>query len=471
MINIILGIVRTKVMAVLLGPAGVGLAGVYASIASLATVAAGMGLNGSGVRQIAQASSTGDEERVGRTTQALRRTALVLGLVGACCVAGFAPLIARITFGDTGRSSSIALLGFAVAFGAVSAGQMALIQGLRRISDLAKLNILGALVGTLVGLPVIWIFRERGIIPLLILVPAAGLVFSWWFARQVPIPAVRLTARQTVDESRALLGLGITFMTSALLTAAVAYMTRLLILRQLGLGAAGQYTAAFTLSGIYAGFILQAMGADFYPRLTAVADNHDQVNALVNEQAEVALLVALPGALATLAFAPWVVKAFYAADFLPAVIVLQWQVLGVLGRVISWPIGFILLAKGRSALFLISEVFAATLHVLLILALVPQFGLEGAGIAFAALYVFVTLFVLFLATRLTGFRWNTLNRRIIVASVLLVFILFVLSTKIQTSAGVIVGGLISIAVAAISAKMLLRRVPPERLGRFAAWVQ
>src|SRR5215467_12933122 len=53
--NIAIGIVRVKAMAVLLGPAGFGLFGLYGSIANLTQSIACMGINSSGVRQIAGA--------------------------------------------------------------------------------------------------------------------------------------------------------------------------------------------------------------------------------------------------------------------------------------------------------------------------------------------------------------------------------------------------------------------------------
>ncbi|HMK22670.1 MAG TPA: oligosaccharide flippase family protein, partial [Terriglobales bacterium] len=81
--NIAIGIVRTKAMALLLGPAGFGLFGLYGSIASLTQNLAGMGINSSGVRQIAEAAGTGDRTRIGQTTAVLRRTSVVLGLFGA----------------------------------------------------------------------------------------------------------------------------------------------------------------------------------------------------------------------------------------------------------------------------------------------------------------------------------------------------------------------------------------------------
>ncbi len=70
-INIAIGIVRTKAMAVLLGPAGFGLMGVYGSIIDLAQSIAGMGINSSGVRQIAAATGSGDTNRIARTVVVL----------------------------------------------------------------------------------------------------------------------------------------------------------------------------------------------------------------------------------------------------------------------------------------------------------------------------------------------------------------------------------------------------------------
>ena len=465
-INILLGVVRTKVMAVLLGPSGVGLMGLYMTITGLASTLVGMGVGSSGVRQIAEANSNGDEKQIARTIKTLRRTSSVLGVVGALLLTALCYPISVLTFGDGAHAVAIAVLGFAVLFGAVSTGQTALIQGLRRIADLAQINVLGALAGTVLGLPLIWFWRESGIVPLLLVVPAGGLMFSWWFARRVPVAPVSLTVRETAREARALLGLGLVFMGSGLMLAAVAYATRLLIVRQLGMEAAGHYTAAYTLAGIYAGFILQAMGADFFPRLTAAADDHPTVNRLVNEQTEIALLMAVPGILGTLTLAPWVIRVFYAGAFDPAVVVLQWQVLGIFGRIISWPIGFILLAKGERKLFLISESLANAIHLGLIWILVPHAGIAGAGMAFAGLYLFYSVLMVFISRRLTGFRWSAVNCGLLGWMIPLVVAVFLAMLGLPLVWGFPLGLVATVVASGVCFKHLLRRVPAHRLGRF-----
>ena len=112
------------------------------------------------------------------------------------------------------------------------------------------------------------------------------------------------------QEAAALLKLGFAFMSSGLMTMGVAYAVRIFVLRKVGFEATGLYQSAWTLGGLYVGFILQAMGADFYPRLTASANDNTACNRMVNEQTRVGLLLAVPGVIATLTFAPVVMPCF-----------------------------------------------------------------------------------------------------------------------------------------------------------------
>ena len=147
-LNIGIGIVRTKAMAVLLGPAGFGLMGLYGSIADLAVSIAGMGVNSSGVRQIAEAAGSSDDKRIARTVTVLRRTAVLLGILGAGLLVVFSRQVSALTFGTDEHAGAVALLSLVVLLRIVAGGQGALVQGMRRITDLAKMGVLGALFGT-----------------------------------------------------------------------------------------------------------------------------------------------------------------------------------------------------------------------------------------------------------------------------------------------------------------------------------
>jgi antigen flippase len=410
-VNIAVGIVRTKAMALLLGPAGYGLFGLYGSIANLAQTLAGMGVNSSGVRQIAAAVGSGDSEQIALTTIVLRRTSIVLGVLGALLLVLFSRQVSTMTFGNNQQATAVCFLSIAVFLQLVSWGQNALVQGLRRIADLAKMQVLGALFGMVISVTLVYFWREKGVVPSLVSVALMSLAVSWWYSRKVHIQTVSITVLQIGREAVELLKLGSVFAATGFMTTGVAYAVRIMLLRDVGFEATGYYQSAWTLGGLYVGFILQAMAADFYPRLTASAHNNPVCNRLVNEQTQVGFLLAGPGVLATLTFTPIVIGLFYSAKFLAAVGVLRWICLGTTLQVITWPMGFIIVAKGKQVLFFAIELSWALASLGLAWVCVRSLGLNGAGIAFFGSYIFLGLLLYPIVNWLSGFRWSTANKR------------------------------------------------------------
>jgi PST family polysaccharide transporter len=236
-----------------------------------------------------------------------------------------------------------------------------------------------------------------------------SLLVSWWYSRKIDLPSACVTVHQLGRETADLLKLGCAFMASGLMMMGSAYAVRIIVFHKLGFEATGLYQAAWTLGGLYVGMIVQAMGADFYPRLTAAAADNAACNRLVNEQARVGLLLAGPGIIATLTFAPIVLSLFYSARFAGAVEVLRWICLGVALRVITWPMGYIVIAKGAPGLFFWSEAAWTVVNVGLTWVCVRSFGLRGSGIAFFGSYVFHGLLIYPIVRRLSGFRWSRDN--------------------------------------------------------------
>ncbi len=462
-LNVGISIVRTKAMAVWLGSSGVGLMGMYSSISDLALSIAGMGINSSGVRQIAEAVGSGETERIARTATVLRRISILLGLLGAVPLVVFSRQVSIWTFGSDQHAPAVVLLSLAVFFSTISAGQGALIQGMRRISDLAKMSVLGALFGTLIAVPLVYFLRERGVVLVIVCGAATGIITSWWYSRKVRIHTPSMTMSQVGREVAAILKLGFAFMASGLLTTGAAYAIRLIVLRKVGFEGAGLYQSAWALGGFYVGFILQAMAADFYPRLTVVSRDNAECNRLVNEQAQIGLLLAGPGVIATLTLAPLVIALFYSPAFKAAVDILRWICLGMSLRIIAWPMGFIVLAKGEQTIFFWTELAATLVHVALAWVLVAHIGLAGAGLAFFGLYVWHGSLIYFIVRRLSGFRWSVANwkiARLFLPAIALTFCGFhFLPAWLAT----IVGVLAALLSGVFSTRLLLRLISLDRL--------
>jgi len=463
LVNIGVGLLRTKAMALMLGPSGFGLMGLFTAISDLATSVATMGTNSSGVRQIAERAAAGDAEKVARTATALRRMSVILGLLGAGMLLVLAEPLSVLTFGSPAEADAVALLSLAVFFACVGGGRSALIQGVRRIPELVKSSVAGALLGSVVAVAAVYAFGERGVAPALVGMSALGALAAWWYSRKTRIGTASMGLPQFRGEASALLKLGAAFMASALMMTGAAYVVRLILVQHSGTEAAGLYQAAWTLGGLYVAFILQAMGTDFYPRLTGVAQDDAACNRMVNEQAEVSMLLAGPGVLATLSLSPLIVAVFYSPQFGGAVDILRWICLGMALRVVIWPIGFILLAKGAQGLFFCTEGAWTVVYLGLAWIFVQELGAVGAGAAFFAAYVVHGFLVYSICRRLTGFRWQCAARQGVLALLCMTALVFSGLHLLPPIEGTLAGACAVLASAAYSLHRLLTLAPVDRL--------
>jgi PST family polysaccharide transporter len=207
------------------------------------------------------------------------------------------------------------------------------------------------------------------------------------------------------------------------------------------------------------------MGTDFYPRLTAAADHNDQCNRLVNEQTEVGLLLAGPGILATLALAPLVLRLFYSSGFLAAVGVLRWICLGSLLQVVTWPMGYVLIAKGRQALFFGTEMTWAIASLVFTWYGIRWFGLIGVGMAFAAAYVVYGILLIVIVGSLSGFHWSGANTRIGLLYALLIGLVFAAFSFMPSMPAIFVGVIAALLSLIYSIRKIVGLVSSVRIPR------
>lgn len=396
----------------------------YAAFLSLGGTIAGLGLDSSGVKSIADPSASEDPKLRAAIVKALKRLCWVAGIAGWLMAAALSYPLSSWTFGSPDRALALAALGGAIFLGTLTAGRTAMIQGMRRIGDLAKLNILGAALSTVIS---IWLYAtlgQEGIVPALIATAVVQFGLSALFAHRIRIIDVPQSWSESANYARDLISLGFAFMYGALLAAILGLIIRIFIIRTIDIEANGIYQAAWALSGLFASFIISAMGADFFPRLVAVSHNNPEINRIVNEQTEIGVLLALPGLLATLAFAPLIMYIFYSEDFLSGANLLPWLALGVFGQLITFPLGYIQRAKGKTAWIIASQTHLNVLHLVLAIALIPNFGVVAAAWAFTIATYVHGIVVFLIARRLSCFTWEKSTVEIVVGSAAFIAVAF-----------------------------------------------
>ena len=470
-VNILISIFRMKVLAVLLGPSGVGLLSIYNSLLGMVKQTAGLGMGSSGVREIA--ASRGDEATLSRVRRVLFAAHLLQGILAMLAVWLLRERIAIWLFGDVLRATEVGLIGIAILFGLLASAQTALLQGLRKIGDLGRVTVLGAFVGTLAGLAAVWLQGERGLIWFVLVQPLAVVLIAPHYTRRLPKPiAVRLSLVETWDVWKPMAKLGAAFMLGGLATAATLLLVRGRISQELGLDAAGYFAAAWGITMTYVGFLLGAMGADYYPRLTEVI--HDKIAAvrLMNDQAQLGIAIGGPVLLLLIGLAPWVITLLYSSAFEPAVTLLQWQMVGNVFKLASWAMSFSILAAARGKTFFLMELSFNIVFLGMVFMFLPQVGLDVTAYAFVLGYLVYLTIAYVLARSIHGFRWQALSLGLICLHTSLAIALLVLALMAPLAAA-IVSPLLAAATGLFGLRIVLSKVGkhgrlPTRLYGFFA---
>jgi PST family polysaccharide transporter len=460
--NTVIGVLRVKVMALLIGPAGVGVLGALAGIASLGTIIAASGSDTAGTRHLALQRE--DAASVGRLRLVLILIALVHGLVVGGLVYALREPIAQAVFGDASQASAVGWMGLAVMLSLLAGLQITQLQGLGRVSDVARVSILSSIASTCIGLLAVWRLGAAGLVVVVLAQPACSVLLAWWRTADLPIGSpLAIGASEIGRRWRGLITQGSAYMLSFLILSLVPLAIRAVVIQEQGLDASGHFHAAWTISVIYVGFLMAAMSADYFPRLTGAIGDTAASNRLINDQIQLCLALGGPVLLSMLALAPWVVPILYSVQFQPAVPVLEWQTIGNVLKIAGWPLAFLSMARGQSLIYLTIE--AAWCALFLVLAVLGQaeMGLTAVGMAFAVACLAYLVMQSGVAVLVFGFRFQ---RRTI--DMLVVFLLAGTATMLagtvselfQAGMGLFAG----VALGLGSLRLILTKMGPH--GRY-----
>lgn len=143
-LTILITVVKTKIVALLLGPAGVGVLGLLQGIVDMIRNATGLGIHFSAVKDVAAANASRDGQRIGRTIRILRRWVWGTGLLGMTVAIALSIPLSRFSFGNAEYAVPIVLVSVVLLLTSLQEGQLALLQGLRMIGKMAKAKVAGA---------------------------------------------------------------------------------------------------------------------------------------------------------------------------------------------------------------------------------------------------------------------------------------------------------------------------------------
>jgi len=425
-VNIVISIIRSKFVAIFLGPIGMGIAGLLNSTINVVSELTKLGLDTSAVKEIAFFKSV-DEDKLLRLINALRRIIWFTGILSLVSTVVFSSLLSQLTFGNTDYTWSFIWISLALLFKQLTYGELAILQGLRKLKHLAKSNLYASFIGLFFVIPLYYFFRIDGIVPAIIISAILSYVFSIYFSHKIKIKPLKLSTREAFKEGRPMLKLGLMLSIRSSITLLSAYAIQIFISHVGGVDEVGFYLAGFVIINSYVGIIFNAMQTDYFPRLSALATDPEQLRRTVLHQAVIALLIITPIIIIFLTIAPIAIQLLYSNEFLLITVFVSWGMFGTLFKAVSWSMGYVILAKGDANLFIKTAILFNSLFVMLLILGYYFYGLFGVGVAFFIYYILHLIIVKLITYYKYDLYFNTSFNRLFLICLLMCSVTFALS--------------------------------------------
>lgn len=402
-LNVLIGLVRTKFVAILLGPSGMGLASLFNTTVGFVSQATNLGLPISAVRQMSELYDRGDQEAINHFVKVIRGWSLLTALVGMLVCVAIGPFLSQTTFAWGDHSLHFMLLSPAVGMMAITGGETAILKGMRKLGAIAIIQVLAVVAALAISVPVYYVFGESGIVPVIVMMAFATMVLTLKQSLKL-IPLQLRGAKGMLGEGMEMVRLGVAFTLAAVIGTASEMLIRSYLNVTGDLDILGLYNAGYMLTITYAGMVFSAMEADYYPRLSAVQHDIEATNETVNRQMKVSLLLISPMLAALIIALPLLVPMLFSGKFLPVVGMAQVAALAMYMKVLTLPVAYITLARGYSLSYLFLESCYFVVFVVLIIVGYQYWGLFGTGLAITLAHVFEYLLVNGYAYKKYGYR-------------------------------------------------------------------
>lgn len=395
---LLLGMLAMKIMAVVVGPSGVGL---YSLLRQTMDFSNNLGTLGGGTALVQGLAS-----RKGQARDDYLVTTFWIFLIGALSTSivllVFAPWIALWVFdrNDGQTTNMVRGLALPVVLLVGSTYLNGVINGFRAIGLLALLQVLGAAAAVLLVYPVsllVEVGYPLAFIALISAPPAIGVALGTWSAVKAGwlnplLSNLRISFHS--DSLRHFFSLAGTMLVTGLATAGTVLVVRSLLVHYEGFASAGIFAAAWTLSMTYVMVVLTSFGTYYLPTLSGTGDPLDRV-VLMQRVMRFATLLSLPLVTSVIVLKPLAIETLYSSEFIPALEIIRWMLIGDYLKIAAYVVAMPVLAYADMKVFFWTELLWSVGFLAFATLALSRFGsIQGLGAGFLLMYAVILAYYL-----------------------------------------------------------------------------
>lgn len=418
--------VRQKLFAVFLGPAGVGFLTGANRLQDFLSIVGQLGTAPGVVQQVALRKSQGDPRGV---MGAIASGALVVGSVSVPLILGilfYRAEVASAAFGDPKATWAVLLVVAGLPPLLLSAVLLAALNGFHAFGRMAFHNVLVVLLNLLLVVALVPRLRIEGaVVSVTLAALAAGVVAFVLLGREAVQQLgtgfgtlVSMGSPQASQIKGILRAGGVTYL-DTVMSVSTALAINALVIHTLGLSDNGCFQTSIGISRLYLGFMVSSAFTYLLPRLSALG-SHPAIVEEQNDALRLLLRFLVPLSSLLLLFRWELVHILYSASFAPVEGLLVISVPGDLFYATIWVVGASFIPTGRLAAYAVVSVFNNLVYPLLVFGLLPVWGLPGAALAYTLGNACTLVLLLYVQWRGTKFWLDRRNVIMLVSGLLVV---------------------------------------------------
>lgn len=398
LINLLISVVKSKFLAILIGPAGYGILGLLNNTIDLVRQATGFSIETSGVKKISESKSAQDYIAIAKNSAILLRLSLVSGILGTFIVVVLSKYLSIWTFGDNSQIVAIVWISVSVLLKQLTGSRLAIIRGLSRLGYMAKANLYGSLLGFVLSLPLFIFFRIDAIVPSILLSSLISFIISIIYYRKLEIEKHEIGIKESIKEGKEILFFGGLLSISGFLPLLSNYLIQLFVNSSGGIVEVGLLNVGLLIINTYVGVVFTAMSTEYYPRLASMNHDDEKISETVNQQAIISMLIILPIIILFMGFSPLIIRLLFSNKFDGTIPLVSWAILAMFFKAVSWSMGYVIIARADSKVFMKTSTIFNLLYFSLCIGGYYLYGLEGIGIALL-IYFAMHMISIFLITK------------------------------------------------------------------------
>jgi O-antigen/teichoic acid export membrane protein len=454
-IQILVGLIKAKCVAVLIGAAGMGLNYMYMTSLTMIIAVVGLGLNSSVVRDLSRAYDDGDMKRFAIVAKVFRRMLYVLSIIGIVCVIVLSPQLSQWAFKDTNHAGDYCLLSIVVGFMLLTQGNTAVLISARRVKDTAMSTLWGAVVNLAVSIPLLYFMGIDGVVPALVLSAIANYIVTYLYVAHVKLEKVKIVREHFMTYGKMMIALGAAMILAEVVGEVSRYIINVYVTRYGGLQDLGFFNAGMQLTFQAVSLIFVAMASDYYPRLVASLADHGRMCDTVNQQGEVIMLLAMPILSLFMLLSPVIIAVVLSQEFHVIRDFIRILCFGMLFKAVSYSLGYVSFAKGDTKIYVFFEgLYGSALNMILAIGMYYLWGLTGLAYSFVAYSAIYLISVSMLCRKRYKYSMDKNNVRLVGISVVSLAVMLSLTYLLNGVAYYIVGGILTAAIVYFNLKKL-----------------